>query len=143
MGVVPGPVPSPGHHHQVLRGDKARVVACGLPAGMPIGRDGRRQPYHPQPSPFSLRRCSGMAGASASCADLRLGRPGQGLRWKFPRYVRVPWELVGSPELSPAARGIPARIHPAVFKAAHRVAQHHRLRRHRGIPHRHHFAETW
>jgi hypothetical protein len=74
---------------------------------------------------FPLRRCPGLAGASASCADLRLGRPGQGFRWKFPRYVRAPWELMGSPKLPPAARGIPARVHPMVFKAAHRAAQHH------------------
>jgi hypothetical protein len=40
-GAVPGPVPSPDYHHQVLRGDKAGVMACGLPAGMPAGRDGR------------------------------------------------------------------------------------------------------
>jgi hypothetical protein len=113
-------------------------VAHGLPASMPVGRDGRRQPHHPQPPPLPLRRCPGMAGASASCADLRMGRPGQGHRWKFIRYVRAPWELVGSPELPPAARGIPARVHPAVFKAAHRAAQHHRLGRHRGIPHWHH-----
>jgi hypothetical protein len=45
---------------------------------------------------------------------------------------------VGSQELPPAARGIPTRVHPAVFKAAHRVAQHHRLGRHRGIPRWHH-----
>jgi hypothetical protein len=69
-GAVPGPVPSPDHHHQVLRGDKAKVVACGLPASVPAERDGRRQPHHPQPPPFPLRRCPGMAGASASCADL-------------------------------------------------------------------------
>jgi hypothetical protein len=30
------------------------------------------------------------------------------------------------------------RVHPAVFKAAHRATQHHRLGRHRGIPRRHH-----
>jgi hypothetical protein len=93
--------------------------------------------------PFPLRRCPGMTGASASFADLRLGRPGQGLRGKLPRYVRAPWELMGPPKLPPAARGIPTRVHPAVFKAAHRVAQHHRLGRHRSIPRRHHFAETW
>jgi hypothetical protein len=40
-GVVPGPVLSPDYHHQVLRGDKAGVVACGLPAGVPVGREGR------------------------------------------------------------------------------------------------------
>jgi hypothetical protein len=34
----------------------------------------------------------------------------------------VPWELVGSPELLLAAKGIPAREHPAVFKAVHQVA---------------------
>jgi hypothetical protein len=71
-GAVPGPVPSPDCHHQVLRGDKAGVVACGLPAGVPVGRNGRRQPCHPQPPPFPLRRCPDMARASASCADLRL-----------------------------------------------------------------------
>jgi hypothetical protein len=45
---------------------------------------------------------------------------------------------MGSPKLPPAARGIPARVHPAVFKVAHRAAQHHRLGRHQGIPRRHH-----
>jgi hypothetical protein len=45
---------------------------------------------------------------------------------------------MGSLKLPLAARGIPARVHPAAFKAAHRVAQHHRLGRHRGIPRRHH-----
>jgi hypothetical protein len=79
-----------------------------------------------------------MAGASASCVDLRLGRPSQGLRRKLPRYVRAPWELMGPLKLPLVARGIPARVHPAVFEAAHRAAQHHRLGRHRGIPRRHH-----
>jgi hypothetical protein len=36
---VPSPVLSPDYHHQVLRGDKAGVVACGLPTGMLVGRD--------------------------------------------------------------------------------------------------------
>jgi hypothetical protein len=54
-------------------GDKAGVVARGLPAGMQVGRDGRRQPHHLQPPSLPLRRCPGMAGASASCVDLRLG----------------------------------------------------------------------
>jgi hypothetical protein len=119
-------------------GDKAGVVACGLPVGMPAGRDGRRQPHHPQPPPVPLRRCLGITGASASCADLQLGRPGQDLRWKFPGHVCAPWELMGSPKLPPAARGIPARIHPTVFKATHRAAQHHRLGSHRRVPRRHH-----
>jgi hypothetical protein len=118
-GAVPGPVPSPDYHYQVLRGDEAGVVARGLLAGVPVGRDGRRQPHHPQPPPFPLRHCLVLAGASASYADLRLGRPSQGLRWKFPRYVRAPWELMGSPELPPAARGIPVRVHLTVFKAVH------------------------
>jgi hypothetical protein len=62
---------------------------------MLVGRDGRRQPHHPQPPPFPLQRCPGLAGASTSCADLRLGRPGQGFRRKFPRYVRPgnSWDL--------------------------------------------------
>jgi hypothetical protein len=38
MGVVLGPVPSPDYHYQVLRGDKAGIVARGLPAGVPVGR---------------------------------------------------------------------------------------------------------
>jgi hypothetical protein len=56
------------------------------------------------------------ARVSASCADLQLGRPGQGFRWKLPGHVRAPWELVGSPKLSPAAKGIPTRVHPAFSK---------------------------
>jgi hypothetical protein len=47
---------------------------------------------------------------------------------------------LGSPKLPPAARGIPARVHPAVFEAAHRAAQHHRLGCHRGVPRRHHLS---
>jgi hypothetical protein len=38
---VPDPVPSPDYHHQVLRGNKAGTVACGLSAGVPAGWDGR------------------------------------------------------------------------------------------------------
>jgi hypothetical protein len=105
---------------------------------MPVGRDGRRQPHHPQPPPVPLRRCPGLAGASVSRADLQLGRPGQGLCRKLPGHVRAPWELMGSPKLPPAASGIPARVHPTVFKAAHQAAQHHRLGCHQGVPRRHH-----
>jgi hypothetical protein len=39
-GAVPDPVPNPDYHHQVLRGVKAGVVACGLPVGLPAGWDG-------------------------------------------------------------------------------------------------------
>jgi hypothetical protein len=137
-GAVPGSVSGPDYHHEVFGGDKAGVVACGLPVGLPAGRNGRRQPHHPQPPPVPLRRCPGLAGASASRADLQLGRPGQGLRWKFLGHVRAPWELLGSPKLPPAARGIPARVHPTIFKAVHRAAQHHRLGCHWGVPRRHH-----
>jgi hypothetical protein len=105
---------------------------------MPPGRNGRRQPHHLQPPPVPLRCRPGLAGASASCADLQLGRLGQGLRWKLPGHVCAPWELLGPPKLPPAARGIPARVHPVVFEAAHRAAQHHRLGCHRGVPRRHH-----
>jgi hypothetical protein len=34
-GTVPDPVPSPDYHHQVLGGNKAGTVACGLPSGLP------------------------------------------------------------------------------------------------------------
>jgi hypothetical protein len=87
-------------------------------------------------SPCSSPTPPGLAGASASCADLQLGRPGQSLRWKLPRHIRVPWELLGTPKLPPVARRIPARLHPAIFEAAHRAAQHHRLRCHRCVPRR-------
>jgi ribonuclease HI len=53
----------------------------------------------------------------------------------------MPWELLGSLKLPLAARGIPARVHPTVFKAAHRVAQHHRLGCRRGVPRRHNVVE--
>jgi hypothetical protein len=41
-------------------------------------------------SPCSSLKPPDLAGASASCADLQLGRPGQSLRWKLPGHVRVP-----------------------------------------------------
>jgi hypothetical protein len=40
-GAVPDPVPDPDYHHQVLGGDKAEIVAHGLPAGLPAGWNGR------------------------------------------------------------------------------------------------------
>jgi hypothetical protein len=43
-----------------------------------------------QPPPVPLRRRPSLAGASASCADLQLGRSGQSLRWKLPGHVRAP-----------------------------------------------------
>jgi hypothetical protein len=89
-------------------------------------------------SPVPLRRRPSLAGASASCADLQLGRPGQSLRQQLTGHIRAPWELLGSPKLPPAARRIPAGLHPVIFEAAHRAAQHHRLRCHRRVPRRHH-----
>jgi hypothetical protein len=40
--------------------------------------------------PFPLRCCPSLAGASASYADLRLGRSGQGFRGKLPRHICAP-----------------------------------------------------
>jgi hypothetical protein len=40
-GAVPNPVPSPDYHHQVLGGNKAGTVACGLPVGLPSRWNGR------------------------------------------------------------------------------------------------------
>jgi hypothetical protein len=40
-GAVPDPVLDPNYHHQVLGGNKAEIVARGLPAGLPAGRNGR------------------------------------------------------------------------------------------------------
>jgi hypothetical protein len=40
MGAVAGPVPSPYYHHQVLGGNKAGIVACGLLAGLPARWNG-------------------------------------------------------------------------------------------------------
>jgi hypothetical protein len=88
--------------------------------------------------PVPLRRRPGLVGASASYANLQLGRPGQGLRWKLPGHICAPWELLGSPKLPPVARRIPAGLHPAIFEAVHRAIQHHRLRCHRRVPRRHH-----
>jgi hypothetical protein len=53
-GAVPDPIPGPDYHHQVLGGNKARVVACGLPAGLLARRNGRQQPHHQQPLPIPL-----------------------------------------------------------------------------------------
>jgi hypothetical protein len=40
-GAVPDPVPNLDYYHKVLGGDKAGTVACGLPAGLPLGWNGR------------------------------------------------------------------------------------------------------
>jgi hypothetical protein len=40
-GAVPNPVPSPDYYHQVLGGNEAGTVACGLPASLPAGWNGR------------------------------------------------------------------------------------------------------
>jgi hypothetical protein len=39
-GAIPDPVSSPDYHHQVLGGNKAGTVACGLPAGLPARWNG-------------------------------------------------------------------------------------------------------
>jgi hypothetical protein len=39
-GAVPDPVPSPDYHHQVLGGNKAGTMACGLPTGLPARWNG-------------------------------------------------------------------------------------------------------
>jgi hypothetical protein len=39
--VVPDPVLSPDYHHQVLGGNKAETMACGLPASLPARWNGR------------------------------------------------------------------------------------------------------
>jgi hypothetical protein len=40
-GAVPDPVPNPDYHHKVLGGDEAGTMARGLPAGLPVGWNGR------------------------------------------------------------------------------------------------------
>jgi hypothetical protein len=40
-GAVPDPVPNPDYYHKVLGGDEAGTVAHGLPAGLPLGWNGR------------------------------------------------------------------------------------------------------
>jgi hypothetical protein len=89
-------------------------------------------------SPVPLRHRSSLAGASASGADLQLGRPGPSLHRQLPGHVRAPWELLGSPKLPLAAGRVTPGLHPAILEAAHQAAQHHRLGRHRCVPRRHH-----
>jgi hypothetical protein len=137
-GAVPDPVPNPDYYHKVLRVDEAETMARGLPAGLPPGRNGRRQPHHPQPPPVPIRHHLGPAGAFASGADLQLGRPGSSLRRQLPGHVRAPWELLGSPKLPPAAGRVSPGLHPMILEAAHRAAQRHPLGCHRRVPRRHH-----
>jgi hypothetical protein len=50
---------------------------------------------------------------------------------------------LGTPGISEAAassQGIPAGLHPVVFEAAHRAAQHHRLECHQHVPRWHHLS---
>jgi hypothetical protein len=89
-------------------------------------------------SPVPLRHRSSLAGASASGADLQLGRPGPSLRRQLPGHVRVPWELLGSSKLPPASGRVSPGLHPVILEAAHRAAQRHRFGCHRCVPRRHH-----
>jgi hypothetical protein len=89
-------------------------------------------------SPVPFRHRSSLVGASASGADLQLGRPGPSLRRQLPGHVRTPWELLGSPKLPPAAERVSPGLHLAILEAAHRAAQRHRLGCHRRVPRRHH-----
>jgi hypothetical protein len=50
------------------------------------------------PPPVPLRRRPSLAGASAPCADLQLGRPGQSFHRQLPGHIRAPWELLGISE---------------------------------------------
>jgi hypothetical protein len=77
-------------------------------------------------------------GPGWSTWDLQLGRPGPSLHRQFPGHVRAPRELLGSPKLPPAARGVSSRLHPAILEAAHRATQRHRFGCHRRVPRRHH-----
>jgi hypothetical protein len=47
-------------------------------------------------------------------------------------------ETPGTSEAADSSRESLSGLHPAILKAAHRAAQHHRLRCHRRVPHRHH-----
>jgi hypothetical protein len=89
-------------------------------------------------SPCSSPTPPGPGWSIYLCADLQLGRPGQSLCQKLPGHIRAPWELLGSPKLPLASGRIPAGLHPVIFEAAHRAAQHHRLKCHRRVPRRHH-----
>jgi hypothetical protein len=89
-------------------------------------------------SPVPLRYRSSLAGAPAFGADLQLGRPGPSLLRQLPGHVCVPWELLGSPKLPPAAGRVSPGLHPVILEAAHRAAQRHRLGCHWRVPRRHH-----
>jgi hypothetical protein len=97
----------------------------------------------PEPSTtegWCIRHRSSLAGAPASGADLQLGRPGPSLRRQLPGHVRVPWELLGSPKLPPAAGRVSPGLHPVILEVAHRAAQRHRLGCHRRVPRWHHLS---
>jgi hypothetical protein len=92
------------------------------------------------PPPVPLRHRSSLARAPASEADLQLGRPGPSLHRQFPRHVRAPWKLLGSPKLPPAAGRVSPGLHPVIPEAAHRAAQRHRFGCHRRVPRWHHLS---
>jgi hypothetical protein len=71
---------------------------------------------------------------------LPLRRSPTGTTWSKPSPAtsRAHTCALGTPRISEAAGRIPPGLHPVIFEAAHRAAQHHRLGCHRRVPHRHH-----
>jgi hypothetical protein len=74
-----------------------------------------------------------------------LRRSPTGTTWSklSPATFRAHTCALGTPGISEAAascRQSPAGLHPAIFEAAHRAAQHHRLGCHRRVPRWHHLS---
>jgi hypothetical protein len=74
------------------------------------------------------------SSATSPCSSPTSLEPG----WSICLRGRSPWELLGSPELPPAAGRVSPGLHPAILEAAHRAAQHHRLGHHQRVPRWHH-----
>jgi hypothetical protein len=133
-GAVPDPVPDPDYHRQVLGGKQGRN--CGSrTTGWPASWVERTMTT----SSSATSPCSSPTPPEPGSSICLLRRSPTGMTWSKPSpgTSRAHTCALGTPGISEAAAAagrIPPGLHPAIFEAAHRAAQHHRLRCHRRVP---------
>jgi hypothetical protein len=119
---VPDPVPNPDCYHQVLGGSQSRNYGSRT-TGWPASWVGRTMTT----SSSATFPCSSPTSPEPGWSICLLCRSPTGTTWSRPSPAtsRAHTCVLGSPKLPPAAGRVPAGLHPAIFEAAHRAAQHH------------------
>jgi hypothetical protein len=131
MGVVPDPVPNPDYHRQVLGETRPEVWLADYRLACKCGS--RTTGW---PASWVEWTMTTSSSATFPCSSLMPPEPG----WSICPLRRSPTGTTWS-KPSPAtsrAHTCALGLHSAIFEAAHRAAQHHRLGCHRRVPRRPH-----